>query len=634
MAARAVISRGDRSGRLWPALGLLVCSALGLIGLQAYEVLTRSSELARARELVSHTFEVINTAQNLRASLQNAERGLRGYLLTAETDFLAPYRKGLEDVPALLMSMARLTVDNPLQQSRIPQLQRQIQSRLDLMRETVAAYDREGLDAARQIVRGNSGLDLMRSTEATIDEIVATEDSLLTDRVATVTQDERAEEQLAIVSGLFASMLMVLGILSAGMAFSRARRLQTELERQAREGTEMNRTLQERNFELAKTTEHARQAREEANRANMAKSRFLSTASHDLRQPLQTLSLLNGTLRRIVRETEAAEALIQQEDAIGTMSRLLNALLDISKVERGAVKPEPADFAVFPLMEMVTREFRAVAVSKGLQFRVEECIFSAHSDPALVEQIVRNLVSNAIKYTTTGGVTLRCRRDEAFAFVHIEVVDTGVGIPAEHIPYICGEFYQVGVSTNSTREGYGLGLAIVQRLIKLLDLELEVKSVAGKGSTFSVRLPAGSKELAARSPASESTPVVTVRPAKPRVLLVEDDPAVRDATRLLLKVEGYNVTSVASRAEVLQKIGELTELSLLVTDMHLGDGETGLQVIAAVRAALNRPLKAILITGDTSAAIKDLPHDPGLRVASKPIKADALLALMSSLLAA
>jgi signal transduction histidine kinase len=633
MSLHELISQSKRVSRVWPAMILLIASAVCLIGLQAYEVLTRSPQLARARELVSHTFQVINTAQNLGASLRNAERGLRGYLLTAEADELATYRKEIEEVPALLAIVARLTSDNAEQQSQMSQLKVQIQRKLDLMKETEAIYERDGFDASRRVVLSNTGLDTMPSVQAIIDAMVASENHLLIQRAAAVTEQERSEERIAIVSGLLASAFMILGMLLAGMAFARAHRMQMDLERQAREVTEINRKLEERNIELAKTTEHAREAREEANRANLAKSRFLSTASHDLRQPMQTLSLLNGTLRRMVREPDAAEALLRQEEAIGTMSRLLNALLDISKVEQGAIKPEPANFAVSPLLEAVSREFRTVAASKGLQFRVEECSYTAHSDPALVEQIVRNLVSNAIKYTKAGSVTLCSRR--AAGGVHIDVIDTGVGIPAEHIPYICDEFYQVAVPTNSSREGYGLGLSIVQRLVRLLDLKLEVHSEVGKGSTFSIRLPAGGKDVTTEPVTPTAQSAAVNRVVKPRILLVEDDPGVRDATRLLLKVEGYNVTAAGSRGEVLQKLDELAGVSLLVTDMHLGNGETGLQVIASLRAALDQPLKAILITGDTSASIRDLPHqDPDLRLASKPIKADELLALMSSLLAA
>src|SRR5262249_9821077 len=227
--------------------------------------------------------------------------------------------------------------------------------------------------------------------------------------------------------------------------------------------------------------EGANQARESADRANQSKSRFLATASHDLRQPLQTLALLNGTLRRMIIHENAEEALSQQEQAIGAMSRLLNALLDISKLESGAIAPEVSDFRIATLFEGLRREFTSIAASKGLALQVEASEACAHSDPALVEQILKNLVSNAIKYTPRGRVIVRCVPQEGAA-LRLEVIDTGVGIPAGEIGYIYDEFYQVGVPANSSRDGYGLGLSIVQRLVRLLSLRLEVTSEVGKGS--------------------------------------------------------------------------------------------------------------------------------------------------------
>ena len=189
----------------------------------------------------------------------------------------------------------------------------------------------------------------------------------------------------------------------------------------------------------------------------------------------------------MVAEPAAAAAVGQQEQAIQAMSRLLNALLDISKLESGAVKPEPADFTVASLFGGLRRDFASAATSKGLTLKVDECVACVHSDPSLVEQILRNLVSNAIKYTREGCVRLRCLREQAR--VRIEVRDTGIGIPADQIGYIYDEFYQVGVATNASRDGYGLGLCIVQRLVRLLDLRLEVRSEVGKGSAFSLVLP-------------------------------------------------------------------------------------------------------------------------------------------------
>src|SRR3569833_1514725 len=189
-----------------------------------------------------------------------------------------------------------------------------------------------------------------------------------------------------------------------------------------------------------------REAREAADRANAAKSRFLATASHDLRQPLQALSLLNGTMRRMVKDGALADALSQEEQAITAMSRLLNALLDISKLESGAIKPEITDFKVAALFEEMRAEFAALAANKGLQLEVEVCNDRVHSDPSLVGQVIRNLVANAIKYTAKGRVQLRCLHQQAQ--VRLEVLDTGVGIPAGELQRIYEDFYQIGVSTN------------------------------------------------------------------------------------------------------------------------------------------------------------------------------------------
>lgn len=376
-----------------------------------------------------------------------------------------------------------------------------------------------------------------------------------------------------------------------------------------------------------------RQARDQAHHASVAKSRFLATASHDLRQPLQTLALLNGALRRLVADRgPAADAIMRQEHAIASMSRLLNALLDLSKIESGAVQPDPSDFTVSALFEELRQEFSTLAESKGLSLNVTPCEETVRSDHALVGQILRNLVSNAIKYTRQGWVALRCRQADP-GFVRIEVLDTGIGIPAHHLRYIYDEFFQVGGPHNSARQGYGLGLTIVQRLVTLLGLKLEVQSEVGHGSLFALTLPAGER-AAAPTRRRKAPPPVQAAPVRARVLLVEDDDGVRNATRLLLKGEGYDVAAVASSAEAIAQVRLDPQLDLLVADYHLGDGATGSEVIAAVRETLKRPVKAVLMTGDTSAAIHKPPTDPHTRTTSKPVDAEELLRLLRTLLTA
>ena len=382
--------------------------------------------------------------------------------------------------------------------------------------------------------------------------------------------------------------------------------------------------------ERKRTQTELMQAREAAERANLAKSRFLATASHDLRQPLQTLSLLNGTLRRVVRDSVAGEAVSQQGQAIDAMSRLTNALLDISKLESGAIKPDPADFAVAALFEEMHTEFASVAASKGLELRIEIAVPSAHSDPSLVGQILRNLISNAIKYTRQGWV--RLRSTPCPAGVRLEVSDSGIGIPADHLPYIYDEFYQVGVASNTSREGYGLGLSIVHRLVRLLGLKLDVQSEVGRGSTFALEMPAGAPE-AKGVPAAPAGVAGHAAPHAPgRILLVDDDAGVRNATAMLLRVEGYDVACAASLAEAKQALREDPRIDVVIADYHLQKGETGIDVIAAARDAAGESLGAVLVSGDTSSTLRDVKSTDRLRIASKPIEADELLSIITELI--
>ena len=384
--------------------------------------------------------------------------------------------------------------------------------------------------------------------------------------------------------------------------------------------------------EMALARQSAIEARDAADRANRAKSRFLATASHDLRQPLQSLALLNGTLRRLVHAPEAREALGQQDQAIGAMSRLLNALLDISKLESGAIRPEVSDFTVAALFDELRAEFASLAVNKGLELHVESCEDTVHSDPSLLEQVLRNLVSNAIKYTRQGRVLLRCVH--APALVRLEVEDTGIGIPTDQLPYIFDEFFQVGTGPSGKSEGYGLGLAIVSRIVQLLGLRIEVHSEPGKGSTFCLDVPTAAKRLgtAAQQLQEQATNDPPPRARSARILLVEDDASVRAATRMLLKTAGYEVAAAASRAEALRYLDTQGEFDLLITDFHLDAHATGVDVIASVREQLGEAFPAILLSGDTSMGVQGREHDCRCRIASKPLRAEQLIALIGEIL--
>lgn len=374
-----------------------------------------------------------------------------------------------------------------------------------------------------------------------------------------------------------------------------------------------------------------KEAQHEAERANLAKSRFLATASHDLRQPLQALGLLNGALRRMVQNADCLDLLAQQEEAVDAMSRLLNALLDISKLESGAIKLELTDFDVAALFEEMRREFAGMAADKGLSLSIDTARAQVHSDPALVGQLLRNLVSNAIKYTRAGRVELRCAR--AADAVQIEVRDTGIGIPADQIPLIFEEFYQVGVAPNSSRNGYGLGLSIVRRIARLLDVSIEVSSKPGEGSVLSFRLPLSLAPAAAASAPVRVQAEATASGGGAAILLVEDDPGVRNAMRMFLKLEGYRVTPAANFAEAAELLQADEHFDLVVSDYHLEKGRTGTQVIETARGLRGATLKAILVTGDTSSAVRELQCDANLRITSKPINSGEFLRLVKDLLA-
>jgi PAS domain S-box-containing protein len=373
-------------------------------------------------------------------------------------------------------------------------------------------------------------------------------------------------------------------------------------------------------------------AREAADAANRAKSRFLAAASHDLRQPLQTLSMLNGTLLRTVKTPAVIDALGHQAQAIGAMSKLLNSLLDISKLESGAIRPEVTDFEVAALFEELRAEFSAIAQRKGLELRLEACRGHACSDPLLLSQILRNLISNAIKYTREGWVQVRCLHERSR--LRIEVLDTGIGMAPDELARIFDEFYQANVPANTARDGYGLGLSIVDRLVRLLGLELQVQSQPGKGSCFVLAVPAGAAGSASGSD-TDRRGAAARRAGRHVVLLVEDDVGVRDATRMLLTVEGFDVIAAASLDEAVQALDSSgPALDLLVTDYHLGSGDTGLDVITTLRRLAGQELPAILISGDTSSSARDIARDSRLRLLSKPVDVDQLLAAMQELLAA
>ena len=363
-------------------------------------------------------------------------------------------------------------------------------------------------------------------------------------------------------------------------------------------------------------------ARQEAERANKANSAFLAAASHDLRQPVQALSLLNGALRRTVKDEKALQMVDSQQHSLTAMTNLLNSLLDISRLDAGAVTPELEDFPIKRLIDRLSDEFARQAQHNGLEFVSTPCAAIVNSDPNLLAEIIQNFVSNAIRYTDKGVVRLECGEKDGRCV--IKVVDTGIGIADDQLQEIFREFHQCK-APGASKEGFGLGLAIVKRMSDLLGLELDVVSDVGRGSTFSVSLPlvsnpavADDAEVAAGQAAETS--------GSGLVILIEDDVNVANAWGLLLEAEGYRVAAAASAPEARALMNHIDETpALLISDFHLLDGSTGAEAVSAIRKNYGASIPAFIVSGDTSKVVKEARLLDNCTLMCKPIDTNRLL---------
>jgi PAS domain S-box-containing protein len=358
-----------------------------------------------------------------------------------------------------------------------------------------------------------------------------------------------------------------------------------------------------------------------AERANKANSAFLAAASHDLRQPVHALSLLNGALRRTVKDERALQMVEMQDASLTAMTNLLNSLLDISRLDAGAVKPEWEDFPMQRLIDRLSAEFARQAQSKGLEFVSESCDSIVRSDPNLLAEVITNLVSNAIRYTDKGEVRMICVERDGQC--QLNVIDTGIGIESDQLDAIFSEFHQVK-SPGASKEGFGLGLAIVRRLTDLLDHRIDVSSDPGRGSHFMLSLPVcadASEVLSDNVDIAESE-----QQATGLVVLIEDDVNVADAWGLLLEAEGYRVATAASAKEAVALINHLDEQPvLLVSDFHLLDGSTGVEAVSLIREFYDSEIPAFIVSGDTSKVVKDARLLDNCTLMSKPVDTARLL---------
>jgi signal transduction histidine kinase/ActR/RegA family two-component response regulator len=359
--------------------------------------------------------------------------------------------------------------------------------------------------------------------------------------------------------------------------------------------------------------------------ANESKSRFLAAASHDLRQPMHALSLFVGQLRHKAGTAEAPVLLEKIESSVEALQELLEALLDLSKLDIGAVTAARRPFALGELIGAVAVELAPIAEAKGLALTAVPTRLWAFSDVVLVRRILVNVVTNAIRYTHAGRILVGCRRRGDS--IDVLVVDTGSGIGAEHLPHVFEEFYRAGGSDAAPR-GLGLGLAIVKRLAELLDVEVGIRSVVGRGTSFRLRLPRASPQ---RAPSGADEPAGQGLHAA-RILVIDDDDAVRDAMQGLLRSWGCDVVAVGSGGDALARVATWRPDAVLC-DFTLPGDENGLVIVERLRDALDVPPAFAFVTGETTAETLDTIRRSGYPLIVKPAKPAKLRALLEHLLA-
>ncbi len=370
------------------------------------------------------------------------------------------------------------------------------------------------------------------------------------------------------------------------------------------------------------TTDELWVAKRQADVANVVKSRFLAAASHDLRQPLQTLALVQGVLAKVVEGEKAKTLVTRLDETLGAMSGILNTLLDINQIEAGTVHAELVDFPVNDLLERLRDEFSYHAQAKRLVLRVVPCSLVIRSDPRLLEQMLRNLLSNAVKYTRQGKVLLGCRRREGK--LSIEVWDSGIGIPDAELQDIFEEYHQLDNPARERVLGLGLGLSIVQRLGNLLGHRVSVRSQPGKGSVFTIDLELPPDGAVPRPEQTAEEVRETIFAGVHRtgsILVIEDDPAVCDLLEFALKTEGHQVITAPDGGKALALLAHGSQQpDLILADYNLPRGMNGIETIVKLREQLGRQVPAIILTGDISTdAISNISRQDCIQL-NKPVK--------------
>lgn len=331
--------------------------------------------------------------------------------------------------------------------------------------------------------------------------------------------------------------------------------------------------------------------------ADIAKSRFLAAASHDLRQPLQAQALFVAELYERLDDPEKCLHIVEKlDDSINSMREQFNALIDISKLDAGVVRPKLRHFKIIDLIGVINNEYEQQAKSKGLDFNVRCRDITVHTDPGLLDSVLRNLVVNAIRYTSSGKILVGCRLRSDY--LSIEVWDTGPGIDQDYHEEIFQEFFQIDNPDRNRDQGLGLGLSVVRRIANLLDCTVHVKSTKGKGSCFCIDIPLGDEKLVSLEPEFNTANKEHVL-NNTRVIVIDDEHAIQEGMEGLLESWGCSVLIAGTGEEMLFKLSELNfSPDIIVADYRLPGSMTGVQAVVEIRNYYKQKIPAILITGD------------------------------------
>jgi signal transduction histidine kinase len=364
-------------------------------------------------------------------------------------------------------------------------------------------------------------------------------------------------------------------------------------------------------------TELAEASQREAEEANTAKSKFLAAASHDLRQPIHAQGLFLEVLSRTELNNHQRDLVNSAHAASDASSELLNSLLDFSRIEAGVIEPQLQPVRLQPLLNKIENELASQADAKDIVYRSRETQLAVQTDPVLLELILRNLVSNAIRYTRHGGVLVACRQRGSQAV--LEVWDSGIGIAPEHQQEVFREFHQLGNPERDRNKGLGLGLAIAHGLARAMGHHLSLVSVSGRGSVFRLSLPLADAVLVAPTTMTQSK----TRLLNARVLVIDDDEIVREGMLHLLRDWGCECEAAESIEEALALV-QLNVPDVIISDYRLREQRTGVEAITAVRELLGNSLPALLITGDTAPQRLREAKASGLPLLHKPVSPSKL----------